>query len=376
MNSNYKFHIISQAKTNYNLSYNDYHPYGMLVPTRNYSNPVYRYGFQGQEKDNEIKGIGNSINYKFRMHDPRMGRFFAVDPLAKKYPWNSPYAFSENRVIDGVELEGLEFKAVKDKNGNYSGFEWDPENAYDSNGNLKEGYFEKAILFTDTDAKKTWSIGTWDGNRYLSHNIGSSKAIVYYYTVDSDGNKIKQEETFDADTMPSDPIKFATVKTGLYKAESHYHHGKYLALTLRTLEGSRRIPVVGGVNPAHINRNYATSVNIHYTKKGTNPTGTGWWKYETFHKYNWYGLGLRKRFKYNYGGWSEACLLIDANEWNNFIKLFPANSKDIGVIIVRKTYEINNYHEPVRPKHLVKVNNWKQKDTTPPVDIYFFNFNK
>ncbi len=30
----------------------------MLVPTRNYSNPVYRYGFQGQEKDNEIKDIG------------------------------------------------------------------------------------------------------------------------------------------------------------------------------------------------------------------------------------------------------------------------------------------------------------------------------
>ena len=62
--------------------------------------------------DNEIKGRGNSLNYKYRMHDPLVGRFFAVDPLAKKYPWNSSYAFSENRVIDGVELEGLEVKAV------------------------------------------------------------------------------------------------------------------------------------------------------------------------------------------------------------------------------------------------------------------------
>jgi RHS repeat-associated protein len=69
----------------------------------------YRYGFQGQEKDDEVKGEGNSINYKFRMHDPRVGRFFAVDPLAKEYPWNSPYAFSENRVIDGIDLEGREF---------------------------------------------------------------------------------------------------------------------------------------------------------------------------------------------------------------------------------------------------------------------------
>ena len=73
---------------------------------------AYRYGFQGQEKDDEVKGEGNSLNYKYRMHDPRIGRFFAVDPLASKYPHNSPYAFSENRVIDGIELEGLEVVAV------------------------------------------------------------------------------------------------------------------------------------------------------------------------------------------------------------------------------------------------------------------------
>jgi hypothetical protein len=65
--------------------------------------------------DNEIKGEGNSLNYTFRMHDPRVGRFFAVDPLFTKYPWNSPYAFSENRVIDMIELEGLEAANTKDK---------------------------------------------------------------------------------------------------------------------------------------------------------------------------------------------------------------------------------------------------------------------
>ena len=58
--------------------------------------------------DNEIKGEGNSLNYTFRMHDPRVGRFFAIDPLSSSFPHNSPYAFSENRVIDGLELEGLE----------------------------------------------------------------------------------------------------------------------------------------------------------------------------------------------------------------------------------------------------------------------------
>lgn len=69
---------------------------------------TYRYGFQGQERDDEVKGAGNSYNYTFRMHDPRFGRFFAVDPLIKKYPHYTPYSFAGNKVIYAKELEGLE----------------------------------------------------------------------------------------------------------------------------------------------------------------------------------------------------------------------------------------------------------------------------
>ena len=68
----------------------------------------YRYGFQGQERDDELKELGNSVNYKYRMHDPRLGRFFAVDPLSGKYPHYTPYSFSGNKVIHRVGLEGLE----------------------------------------------------------------------------------------------------------------------------------------------------------------------------------------------------------------------------------------------------------------------------
>lgn len=87
----------------------------MLLPNRHGSvdSDSYRYGFQGQERDDEVKGEGNSYNYTFRMHDPRLMRFFATDPLFRQYSYNSPYAFSENRVIDGVELEGLEFTISK-----------------------------------------------------------------------------------------------------------------------------------------------------------------------------------------------------------------------------------------------------------------------
>lgn len=89
-------------------SANTYYPFGMLMPERNWSSEWYRYGFQGQEKDDEIKGEGNSVNYTYRMDDTRLGRFFSIDPLSSSYPWNSPYAFSENRVVSMIELEGLE----------------------------------------------------------------------------------------------------------------------------------------------------------------------------------------------------------------------------------------------------------------------------
>jgi len=78
----------------------------MLVPKRNYSNPVYRYGFQGQEKDNEIKGIGNSVNYKFRMYSPRVGRWLNTDPLKSKYPGVSSYNFAINTPIQAMDPDG------------------------------------------------------------------------------------------------------------------------------------------------------------------------------------------------------------------------------------------------------------------------------
>ncbi|MDQ3192778.1 MAG: hypothetical protein M3Q58_14380 [Bacteroidota bacterium] len=91
------------------------YPFGSPIPSRSFNSSSCRYGFQGQERDDEVKGSGNSLNYKYRMYDPRIGRFFAVDPLSPKYPFYSPYAFSGNRVIDARELEGLEPESVVTK---------------------------------------------------------------------------------------------------------------------------------------------------------------------------------------------------------------------------------------------------------------------
>lgn len=62
----------------------DYYPGWMLQPGRKYTfGSLYRYGFNGKENDNEVKGEGNLQDYGMRIYDPRLGRFLSVDPLIK-----------------------------------------------------------------------------------------------------------------------------------------------------------------------------------------------------------------------------------------------------------------------------------------------------
>ncbi len=93
------------------ISANDYYPFGMLQNNRSFTagSTKYRYGFNGKENDNEIKGDGNQQDYGMRIYDPRTGRFLSVDPLTAKYPELTPYQFASNRPIDGIDLDGLEF---------------------------------------------------------------------------------------------------------------------------------------------------------------------------------------------------------------------------------------------------------------------------
>jgi RHS repeat-associated protein len=93
------------------VSANDYYPFGSLEPYRGYSenNSVdYRYGFNGKEKDDEVKGTGNQIDYGARIYDPRIGKFFSIDPLIKLYPELSSYQFASNTPIQAVDLDGNE----------------------------------------------------------------------------------------------------------------------------------------------------------------------------------------------------------------------------------------------------------------------------
>ena len=86
----------------------DFYPFGLTFNSYQRENtvPNKRNLFQNQEHIDDL-GL-NWDSFKWRNHQPDIGRFFNVDPLAEKYVYNSPYAFSENKVVAHVELEGLE----------------------------------------------------------------------------------------------------------------------------------------------------------------------------------------------------------------------------------------------------------------------------
>ncbi len=184
----------------------------MLLPGRHGNTSDYRYGFQGQEMDNEIKGEGNSINYKFRMHDPRVGRFFAVDPLTKKYPDYSPYSFSGNKVIAYTELEGEEevpYVEELDYNGDAFDYLISLPNAAIKLNNSVNVLWNSGV----STVKKIYNDGLFSygeavGTEFytIGNGIGKSTGELYDYTVNTPvkqqvkdfGDKVSSPEFFSS----------------------------------------------------------------------------------------------------------------------------------------------------------------------------------
>ena len=95
----------------YNTPARDYRPIGDAREIETVDRNPYKYKYQGQERQDEL-GL-NWDSFKWRNYDYAIGRFMSVDPLADKYTYNSPYAFQENKMGLGIELEGLEVKRLR-----------------------------------------------------------------------------------------------------------------------------------------------------------------------------------------------------------------------------------------------------------------------
>jgi RHS repeat-associated protein len=78
----------------------------MQMVGRNASTGDYRYGFNGMEKDDELKGSGNSVDFGARMYDSRLGRWLSRDPHASNYASMSSYLGFGNNPIMFVDPDG------------------------------------------------------------------------------------------------------------------------------------------------------------------------------------------------------------------------------------------------------------------------------
>ena len=89
----------------------NYYPFGMQHTGTAGSYDLssdYRYGYNGKEKDDEIKGEANSLDFGARIYDPRVGRWMSTDPLESKYPSMSSYCSFGNNPIYYINPDGRE----------------------------------------------------------------------------------------------------------------------------------------------------------------------------------------------------------------------------------------------------------------------------
>jgi RHS repeat-associated protein len=83
-----------------------YYPFGSSMVSFSNTEFSFAYGFNGMEKDDEVKGDGNSFGTEFRLYDPRLGKWKSIDPLIHDlrilglsgyhYGFNNPIKYSDD----------------------------------------------------------------------------------------------------------------------------------------------------------------------------------------------------------------------------------------------------------------------------------------
>jgi hypothetical protein len=140
------------------LSYSDYYPFGSLVPNRHSSSNQYRYGFNTQEKVDEISGEGNHNTAKFWEYDTRLGRRWNLDPVPKGFI--SGYAALSNSPIWRVDPDGDD---------DY----FNSDGSYNKARSTKTG--TQIVIIT---GKTTQSFSKFSATRI--NNLASAKIVAHY----------------------------------------------------------------------------------------------------------------------------------------------------------------------------------------------------
>jgi RHS repeat-associated protein len=133
------------------VSIADYSPFGVELDGRSLRSEGYRYGFNSMEKDDEVKGSGNSYDFGARMYDSRVGRWWSRDKIVKSDL--SSYQFSRLNPLLYI-----------DKDGNDEYIYWNNYQYYINNGKF----------YVWNDGARNWKIPKpdqiiLDGKKIVTH---------------------------------------------------------------------------------------------------------------------------------------------------------------------------------------------------------------
>ncbi|MBS0171503.1 MAG: thrombospondin type 3 repeat-containing protein, partial [Nitrospira sp.] len=85
-------------------SYNNLYPFGMEQPGRNINSDLYRYGYNGMEKDSTASQ--DHYSTYFRPYDARLGRWWGIDPVT--HTGESPYVAMGDDPVNAVDPSGAD----------------------------------------------------------------------------------------------------------------------------------------------------------------------------------------------------------------------------------------------------------------------------
>jgi hypothetical protein len=157
--------------------------------------------FQKQERFLDLD-LGYDF-WKYRYSDAATGRFWMVDPLAQEFAHNSLYAFQENKLGMGVELEGAELQAFSSnpKGAILEGF----RQYFQAVGNVIDKAYLSFTTATNTlltDAKESIGIA----NLQVSTSVNTT-------TTTTVNTNLREFLTPRSDNTPSGPAVKVETKT-------------------------------------------------------------------------------------------------------------------------------------------------------------------
>jgi hypothetical protein len=134
-----------------------------LVQISSKQSDKYRFGFNGQEKDNEIAGVGNHNTAEFWEYDTRVGRRWNVDPLVK--PWESSYSCFANNPLWFMDLDGADTVNASKNPGTGK---WEHTKTIIAKGNdvfnITYGKYSQQYIFSEGESGKRMSVLNLESN--------------------------------------------------------------------------------------------------------------------------------------------------------------------------------------------------------------------